>query len=102
MRFYVESRRLLDSAQYMTIGDTMSPSGRCGCLSAGQSGDRARLPLPGAMRMPSSRLDSRMLAQQLPLLAVMLKLLGSIAIGRLLGFGIVGILVIYALLTLLR
>jgi hypothetical protein len=32
----------------------------------------------------------------------MLKLLGSIAIGRLLGFGIVGILVIYALLTLLR
>ena len=42
------------------------------------------------------------LASQLPLLAVMLKLLGSIAIGRLLGFGIVGILVIYALLTLLR
>ena len=43
-----------------------------------------------------------MLASQLPRLFVMLKLLGSIAIGRLLGFGIVGILVIYALLTLLR
>ena len=43
----------------------------------------------------------RMLAQQLPLLAVMLKLLGSIAIGRLLGFGVLGIIVIYLLLTML-
>jgi hypothetical protein len=43
-----------------------------------------------------------MLASQLRLLAVMLKLLGSIAIARLLGFGIVGFLVIYALLTLLK
>jgi hypothetical protein len=31
----------------------------------------------------------------------MLKLLGSIAIARLLGFGIVGFIVIYLLLTLL-
>lgn len=31
----------------------------------------------------------------------MLKLLGSIAIGRLLGFGIVGIIIIYAILSLL-
>jgi hypothetical protein len=31
----------------------------------------------------------------------MLKLLGSIAIGRLLGFGIVGIIVIYLLMRML-
>jgi hypothetical protein len=31
----------------------------------------------------------------------MLRLLGSIAIGRLLGFGIVGIIVIYLLLRML-
>jgi hypothetical protein len=31
----------------------------------------------------------------------MLRLLGSIAIGRLLGFGIVGILVIYLILRML-
>ncbi len=31
----------------------------------------------------------------------MLKLLGSIAIGRLLGFGVVGIIVIYLLLRML-
>ncbi len=42
-----------------------------------------------------------MLASQLPLLAARLKLLGSIAIARLLGFGILGFLVIYALLSLL-
>ena len=41
------------------------------------------------------------LASQLPLVAVMLKLLGSIAIGRLLGFGVLGIVVIYLLLTML-
>lgn len=86
----------------MTIGDTMSPSGRKDCLSAGQSGDRARLPLPGAMRVPSSRrVALQLLASQLPLLAIMLKLLGSIAIGRLLGFGVLGIIVIYLLLTML-
>ena len=33
--------------------------------------------------------------------AVMLKLLGSYAIARLLGFGLLGALVIYALLSLL-
>lgn len=31
----------------------------------------------------------------------MLKLLGSIAIGRLLGFGVVGIIVIYILMSVL-
>lgn len=31
----------------------------------------------------------------------MLKLLGSIAIGRLLGFGIIGIIVIYIILSVL-
>jgi hypothetical protein len=31
----------------------------------------------------------------------MLKLLGSIAIGRLLGFGLIGIIVIYVLLSML-
>jgi len=31
----------------------------------------------------------------------MLKLLGSIAIGKLLGFGVVGIIVIYLLLSVL-
>jgi len=31
----------------------------------------------------------------------MLKLLGSIAIGRLLGFGVVGIIVIYVILSML-
>jgi hypothetical protein len=41
------------------------------------------------------------MASQLPLDSGMLKLLGSIALARLLGFGIVGFLVIYLLLTLL-
>ena len=41
------------------------------------------------------------MALQLPLSASMLKLLGSMALARLLGFGIVGFLVIYLLLTLL-
>jgi high-affinity nickel permease len=41
------------------------------------------------------------LASQLPLQAVMLKFLGSIALARLLGFGIVGFVVIYLLLSLL-
>ena len=41
------------------------------------------------------------LALLLPLDVDMLKLLGSIAIARLLGFGIVGFIVIYLLLTLL-
>ena len=40
-------------------------------------------------------------ASPLPVDAGMLKLLGSIAIARLLGFGILGFLVIYALLSLL-
>ena len=40
-------------------------------------------------------------ASLLPLDARMLKLLGSIAIARLLGFGIIGFIVIYLLLTLL-
>jgi hypothetical protein len=41
------------------------------------------------------------LASGLPPLSIMLKLLGSIALARLLGFGILGFLVIYALLSLL-
>jgi len=41
------------------------------------------------------------LALRLPSLSIMLKLLGSIALARLLGFGILGFLVIYALLSLL-
>ena len=35
------------------------------------------------------------------MLSIMLKLLGSIALARLLGFGILGFLVIYALLSIL-
>jgi hypothetical protein len=42
------------------------------------------------------------MASQLRLQCGMLKLLGSIALARLLGFGILGFLVIYALLSLLR
>ena len=42
-----------------------------------------------------------MLASGLPSLAGMLKLLASYALARLLGFGIVGAIVIYLLLTLL-
>ena len=41
------------------------------------------------------------MAPRLPLDAGMLKLLGSIALARLLGFGIIGFLVIYLLLSLL-
>ena len=41
------------------------------------------------------------MASRLPLDACMLKLLGSIALARLLGFGIIGFLVIYLLLSLL-
>jgi hypothetical protein len=41
------------------------------------------------------------LASALPLDAAMLKLLGSIALARLLGFGIIGFIVIYVLLSLL-
>ena len=41
------------------------------------------------------------MASQLPVDTGMLKLLGSIALARLLGFGIIGFLVIYLLLTLL-
>ena len=41
------------------------------------------------------------LASRLPLNPGMLKLLGSIALARLLGFGILGFLVIYLLLSLL-
>ena len=41
------------------------------------------------------------MASRLPLLSIMLKLLGSIALARLLGFGILGFLVIYALLSIL-
>jgi hypothetical protein len=41
------------------------------------------------------------LASPLPLAAAMLKLLGSIALARLLGFGIIGFIVIYVLLSLL-
>ena len=41
------------------------------------------------------------MASRLPLVSIMLKLLGSIAVARLLGFGILGFLVIYALLSLL-
>lgn len=41
------------------------------------------------------------LASSLPWDAGMLKLLGSYALARLLGFGIVGAIVIYLLLTLL-
>jgi len=44
---------------------------------------------------------SQNVASQLPSDAGMLKLLGSIALARLLGFGILGFVVIYALLTLL-
>ena len=44
---------------------------------------------------------AKKLASLLPLHAAMLKLLGSIAIARLLGFGILGFIVIYALLSLL-
>ena len=40
-------------------------------------------------------------ASSLPLHAVMLKLLGSYALARLLGFGLLGAVVIYLLLTLL-
>ena len=40
-------------------------------------------------------------ASLLPLHAGMLKLLGSIALARLLGFGIIGFIVIYALISLL-
>jgi hypothetical protein len=48
-----------------------------------------------------TRLNGAAMASQLPLSSGMLKLLGSIALARLLGFGIVGFLVIYLLLTLL-
>ena len=41
------------------------------------------------------------LASALPSHAAMLKLLGSIALARLLGFGILGFLAIYLLLSLL-
>ena len=41
------------------------------------------------------------MASRLPLVSIMLKLLGSIALARLLGFGILGFLVIYALISLL-
>jgi hypothetical protein len=40
-------------------------------------------------------------ASLLPLHTAMLKLLGSIAIARLLGFGILGFIVIYMLISLL-
>jgi hypothetical protein len=40
------------------------------------------------------------LASLLPLYAVMLKLLGSYAIARLLGFGLLGAVVIYGLISL--
>ena len=44
---------------------------------------------------------AKQLASLLPLHAAMLKLIGSIAIARLLGVGILGFLVIYALISLL-
>ena len=46
--------------------------------------------------------DRASLALQLRLYVGMLKLLGSYALARLLGFGILGAIVIYALLSLLR
>jgi len=41
------------------------------------------------------------LASQLPLQTNMLKLIGSYALARLLGFGLLGAVVIYALISLL-
>jgi hypothetical protein len=41
------------------------------------------------------------MASQLPLPVGMLKLIGSYAIARLLGFGLLGAVVIYLLLTLI-
>jgi hypothetical protein len=57
-----------------------------------------------ALRAPQgngSNLRLLQLASALPSQAAMLKLLGSIALARLLGFGILGFLVIYLLLSLL-
>ena len=92
----------------MTIGDTKVPVGSVRCLSVGQIGNRAKLALTGATRMPicgptfvPSDAPTQNVASQLPSDAGMLKLLGSIALARLLGFGILGFLVIYVLLTLL-
>jgi hypothetical protein len=58
---------------------------------------------PAAGRIHSTRPDFffRILVSKLHLSLRMLKLLGSFALAKLLGFGLVGAIVIYALLTLL-
>ena len=50
--------------------------------------------------MPSGAHEHESLALPLRLHALMLKLLGSYAIARVLGFGILGAIVIYALISL--
>jgi hypothetical protein len=59
-------------------------------------GRRVRDDGSGGSRHPAYKLASALRLQ-----AAMLKLLGSIALARLLGFGIIGFLVIYLLLSLL-
>jgi hypothetical protein len=58
---------------------------------------------PAARRFPCRRSDIfvRILVLKLHFRVRMLKLLGSFALAKLLGFGLVGAIVIYALLTLL-
>ena len=95
----------------MTIGDTKSPSGLVR-LFVGQpdwqpsevatlmSKRLATLP-PGLRRGCCASRYPAYMASPLRLWTAMLKLLGSIALARLLGFGILGFLVIYLLLSLL-
>ena len=86
------------------------------CLSAIQSGDRAKLVHRTATRMPDGcvcagagacesvrELERRQHGAGTAVARVlgMLKLIGSYAIAKLLGFGLVGALVIYALLSML-
>jgi hypothetical protein len=58
---------------------------------------------PAARRFPSAKSDFfvRILVSKLQFSLRMLKLLGSFALAKLLGFGLIGAIVIYALLTLL-